>query len=291
MKIINSKKYYSIGEISDITKISITTLRFYDREGILVPAMRNENSGYRYYAESQMDILHGIKYLQAFGFSLEEIKAFLQDPTSTWMETRVSENIKRVKGEIETLEYRLNSMEFLLNRIQQSRTIRSDDSQNTESFSVEVTTLKKSWVISIRHVSKLDADRLFSDRCLELQALLSRDNLFPAGPYIGVFHGGYEKQFTKEEADLELCIPIILPKGYQSKNLRQFGGETVVGSMHYGHYRDIKKTYDALLQWIDRHEYEIVGPAYEYYFCDLGTTFDESEYLTKIYFPVQEKRR
>ena len=289
MKVINSRKYYSIGEISEITGISITTLRFYDREGILVPAIRSEKSGYRYYSENQMDVLHGIKYLQSFGLSLEEVKAFQHDPTSEWLEKHISEDIDQVKTELEKLENRLHSMEFLLDRVRQSKHIRRDEMQEPDTISVEVTTLRRTWVLSSRHTSQLDADMLFSDRCLELQSMLSREHLFSAGPYIAVFHDGYEKQFNREEGDLELCIPVIKPEGFKSDNLRLFGGELAVGVMHYGHYRDMERTYDYLKEWIAKHGYEINGPAYEYYYCDLGTTFDENEYMTKIYFPVKAK--
>ncbi len=287
MKMIGTGKFYSIGEISEITNISISTLRFYDRKNILVPAIRSSSSGYRYYSEKQMDELHNIKYLQSFGFSLEEIRLYRQNPTSEGMERQVSEKIRSVKSEIQNLENRLHSMEFLLNRLQQSKNLRDNGFQQPDAISVEVTTLKKIWVISTRRRHKLDANLLFSDRCLELQAILNRENLFPAGPYIAVFHGGYEKQFTKETAELELCIPIIKPEGYSSRNLRQFGGDMVISTMHHGHYRDMKKTYDMLIRWAEEHAFEIAGPAYEYYFCDLGTTLDESEYLTKICFPIK----
>lgn len=287
MKKIGSGKYYSIGEISKITNISISTLRFYDRENILVPSVRSDSSGYRYYSEKQMDELHNIKYLQSFGFSLEEIKRFRQNLTSEGIEQQVIEKIKSAKSEIQNLENRLHSMEFLLNRIQQSKNLRDIGFQQPNAVSIEVTTLQKIWVISTRHVHKLDANLLFSDRCLELQVILNKEKLFPAGPYIAVFHGGYEKQFTKETAELELCIPIIKPEGYESKYLREFGGDLVISTMHHGHYRDMKKTYDMLILWAKEHAFEITGPAYEYYFCDLGTTLDEAEYLTKICFPIK----
>lgn len=37
----NPKKRYSIGEMSVVTGFSISTLRYYDKEKILTPAVRN----------------------------------------------------------------------------------------------------------------------------------------------------------------------------------------------------------------------------------------------------------
>jgi DNA-binding transcriptional MerR regulator len=53
------------------------TLRFYDRVGLLSPAQFTE-AGYRLYAEEDLFRLQQILALKFLGFSLEEIKAFLQ---------------------------------------------------------------------------------------------------------------------------------------------------------------------------------------------------------------------
>ncbi len=45
---------YAIGEFSRRTGLSIRALRFYDREGILRPALVDEDTGYRYYQPTQM---------------------------------------------------------------------------------------------------------------------------------------------------------------------------------------------------------------------------------------------
>ena len=72
--------------MSVVTGVSISTLRYYDKEKILTPAVRNEKSGYRYYSAKQLDLLHCIKFLQSFGFTLEDIRAFLDNHDYDWME-------------------------------------------------------------------------------------------------------------------------------------------------------------------------------------------------------------
>ena len=42
------QKYFLIGEISELLKIPRSTLRYYDREGIISPKFRKENN-YRYF--------------------------------------------------------------------------------------------------------------------------------------------------------------------------------------------------------------------------------------------------
>ena len=49
----------------------------YDEMGLLVPAQRDEATGYRYYSLAQCATLDAIQQLQHLGFSLEEIKRLL----------------------------------------------------------------------------------------------------------------------------------------------------------------------------------------------------------------------
>jgi DNA-binding transcriptional MerR regulator len=57
--------------------VTLRTLRYYDRVGLLSPAEHTE-AGYRLYAEEDLFRLQQILALKFLGFSLEEIKAFLR---------------------------------------------------------------------------------------------------------------------------------------------------------------------------------------------------------------------
>ena len=40
---------YKIGELSKALKVSVKTLRYYEKEGLLKPSYIDKDSGYRYY--------------------------------------------------------------------------------------------------------------------------------------------------------------------------------------------------------------------------------------------------
>lgn len=61
-----------IGKFSKTTGISIDTLRYYDKMGLLVPQRHNNK---RFYTESDIENAAVIKKLKALNFTLEEIKA------------------------------------------------------------------------------------------------------------------------------------------------------------------------------------------------------------------------
>jgi len=57
--------------------VSIRTLRYYDKVGLLLPSLHTE-AGYRLYSDEDLLSLQQILVLKFLGFSLEEIKVCLQ---------------------------------------------------------------------------------------------------------------------------------------------------------------------------------------------------------------------
>ena len=56
---------YTIGEVSKITGISIKSLRYYDKIGLVTPYLRRSNSKYRYYSIQQTNKLNLIHYMNS----------------------------------------------------------------------------------------------------------------------------------------------------------------------------------------------------------------------------------
>lgn len=70
---------YKIGEISSLCNISIKTLRYYEELGLIKPIKVDIYSGYRYYDDSNIDLIYKIQLFKELGFSLQEIKNFDDD--------------------------------------------------------------------------------------------------------------------------------------------------------------------------------------------------------------------
>src|SRR5688572_4508666 len=70
-------KSYSIGEFSQVTGLSVKTLRFYHEKGILIPSAVDSGTGYRFYDESKVEKARIIMRLRAMEFSIEDIAAVL----------------------------------------------------------------------------------------------------------------------------------------------------------------------------------------------------------------------
>ncbi len=71
-----------VKEISQLTKVSIRTLHYYDKIGLLKPSSRLSN-GYRVYLKKDLVKLEKIIALKFFGFTLARIKQLLVDEHQT----------------------------------------------------------------------------------------------------------------------------------------------------------------------------------------------------------------
>ncbi|MGL5123112.1 MAG: MerR family transcriptional regulator [Fusobacteriaceae bacterium] len=68
-------EFITIGEIASFTNIPISTLRYYDKIGVLSPAYKNNDTKYRYYTSKQIIILKIINHMRNMGFSIQYIKS------------------------------------------------------------------------------------------------------------------------------------------------------------------------------------------------------------------------
>ena len=66
-------KKYTIGQVAKITGLPAKTLRFYEEQGVIESATREEN-GYRYFSEENLEEIKLIKNARDLGLPLTEIK-------------------------------------------------------------------------------------------------------------------------------------------------------------------------------------------------------------------------
>ena len=67
---------YTIGKISEMSGLPISTLRYYDRKGLFPDIKRT--SGIRQFDERQVEVLHIIECLKLSGLEIKDIKTFME---------------------------------------------------------------------------------------------------------------------------------------------------------------------------------------------------------------------
>ena len=105
---------YTIGQVSEMTGLPISTLRYYDKEG-LFPHMERV-SGMRRFGEQELEALHVIECLKASGLEIRDIRQFMQ-----WCTEGASSYPKRrqlLERQKETLEAQMDDLRRSLAMLQ-----------------------------------------------------------------------------------------------------------------------------------------------------------------------------
>jgi len=90
-----------IGEFSKLSHLTIKALRFYEKEGLLVPKSIDDWTGYRFYETSQLEDAAKIKAYRQLGLSIEEIKEILSGADLKMIFAEKAEMLKKQKADID----------------------------------------------------------------------------------------------------------------------------------------------------------------------------------------------
>jgi DNA-binding transcriptional MerR regulator len=108
-------KMYKINEIAELSGISTRTLRYYDQIDLLKPSYISK-SGYRYYNDSEVEVLQLILFYKKIGYSLRKISRIIHDRTYSDLDA-----LYHIKSEIKkTIEDKENIL-LLVERTLESK--------------------------------------------------------------------------------------------------------------------------------------------------------------------------
>lgn len=94
-----------IGDFASIFNVSIKTIRFYEKKGLLHPSYIDNYTGYRYFDEKNIDEMKKIVVLKNLGLELAEIKNIDKDS--------IDLKIKEYQSNIITIKNSINTLSFL----------------------------------------------------------------------------------------------------------------------------------------------------------------------------------
>lgn len=106
---------YSIGQVSKMFELPISTLRYYDKQG-LFPKMERK-SGIRKFSENELETLRVIECLKKSGLEIKEIKQFIgwcMEGSSTYplRKELLEKQKKNVEAEIAHMNKILDMLRF-----------------------------------------------------------------------------------------------------------------------------------------------------------------------------------
>lgn len=106
---------YTIGQVAEMFDLSISTLRYYDKQGLFPQLIRE--SGIRKFSENEIEALRVIKCLKKSGLEIKDIKLFMdwcaEGPATYSDRFQLIRNQKeRVEAEIKQLHNTLDMLKF-----------------------------------------------------------------------------------------------------------------------------------------------------------------------------------
>lgn len=270
----------SIGEFSNICKVSTKTLRYYAEIGLLEPSEVNPENGYRYYSIEQLEKMLFINRLKAYSFSLDEIKVIMQ------LEGEEGDNLyltfihkkKEIEKQVHNFNQILTQLENDILAIKQGKSIMS----YMDDIDVQLVEVPMMYLLFIRKKVQVDDyPREYASCFGKLFKKIAVGGLTMAGPPMALFHSA---EFTPDGLDTEFAIPV---KEYAT-GTRDFNPGLCVKTVVRGAYSELSSVYAKQREWAEKEGFKCNNALYEAYVTDPSQIADEEENITEVYYPVKK---
>ncbi|NBK91187.1 MerR family transcriptional regulator [bacterium 1XD21-13] len=270
----------SIGEFSNICKVSTKTLRYYAEIGLLEPSEVNPENGYRYYAIEQLEKMLFINRLKAYSFSLDEIKAILR--SEEIQEDHLYLSLIRKKKEIEkqVRDYSqiLAQLEGDIGVIEQGRSMMS----YLEDIDVQLADVPDMYLLYIRKMVQAEDYPAEYSKCYErLFKRIAADKLTMSGAPMVLFHSA---KYSLSGLDTEFALPV---QEYVT-GTRDFCPGLCLKTVVRGAYSQLPSVYAKQIEWAEKERYQCTNALFEVYVTDPSQVENEQDNITEVYYPVKK---
>lgn len=262
---------YKIGEFSNISKTTIKTLRYYEKEKILIPAFIDSNTGYRFYETKQLIDLSKIISLRQVGLSIKDIKKYLNGYD---MKELLIKRRKEINENITLYNIELSRIDNLL----------KEDNMKNEIIVRELpkyTVYYKDGVI--KDFSELTRFIIESgEECLKLNPGIKC--LIPDYCFVNYLDGEYK------DKDIRIrYAQAVIKKGLENDSIKFMDLKPVkaVCIYHKGSYDNLNKSYSSIMKYIEDNKLEMLEYPREHYIDGMWNKENPEDWLTEIQVPIK----
>ncbi|MFC5702586.1 MerR family transcriptional regulator [Cohnella faecalis] len=282
---MGSDQLYSIGQAAKIGNISIQTLRFYDKIGLVVPSKIDKSSGYRYYSNADLLYLKVVQDMKAMNLSLKDIGHALKSDNLDGLLAKLEAKREETSDEIRRLERIGKSIEQRMSRIQFLQTL--GNGLKDLDILVELKHFPDRPVLSDRRrtVCGMESSAaIFTEIIFKAEA----SGWGSARSMLTIFHDNI-MTFDRGDTDLEFCI---LAEGAAEALpfSRTIPGGSYITALYCGlpNAESCKRIYGKLLDWIESSEYVESGPSIEQYLVDPTRLTNPEDFIVELQVPVEK---
>lgn len=260
-----------IGEFSKLSHLTVKALRFYEKEGLLIPASIDSWTGYRFYETSQLTKAAQIKAYRQLGLSIDEIKDIQKGKD---VKIIFAEKAKALQAQKDDIDIRLSIINHIL---------------EDEEMKYQVT--EKIIPATIVYYSETVLDK-YSDSMMWIPAqgaeckALNPDLKCAEPPYEFCEYPDGEHK----ETDIQIRHnEAVTAFGVENDNIkfRQLPETKVISIFHKGAYDQIGEAYAYIMKYAEENGYEVAGLSRECYIDGIWNKESVEDWLTEIQLPVK----
>ena len=270
----------SIGEFSNICKVSTKTLRYYAEIGLLEPNEVNSENGYRYYAIEQLEKMLFINRLKSYSFSLDEIKTIMQSEEiqNDTLYLAFIRKKKEIEKQVHNYRQLLTQLEDDISAVEQGRSIMS----YMDEIDVRLVDVPKMYLLSIRKMVQAEDYPAEYIQCYgKLFKKIAVDKLTMGGAPMILFHSA---EYSPTGLDTEFAIPV---QEYVT-GTRDFSPGLCLKTVVRGAYTELSSVYAKQIKWAEKEGYQNTNALFEVYLTDPSQIEDVKDNITEVYYPVKK---
>lgn len=289
-------EYCSIGKISKKCNVTVKTLHYYDKIGLLKPEYRDESTNYRYYTKRQMVDVLVIRRLRALGISIDDIKSIISKPSISNYIKVISNRSDEISKSIELLNAKKSACDVILDRMIRAGEISNLENKDNllEGYTrdVRIEDIPISKILFSRKIMKNynNAD-VSLDRWIDIYEKCTNNGILMQSSIITTYYPQPLSQFLLNDCDVEFAVAISdnINAEKSNSNIRCWGGFKACTGYHVGKYSEIINSHLAMIKWIHSKNYKISGPISEIFITSPLDIQDENKHFTKIIMPIKER--
>lgn len=270
-----------IGDFAQLSRVSTKALRLYDQMGLLKPDKVDNFTGYRYYSATQLPRLNRILVFKELGFSLDEIARLLAENISL-EEIKGMLRLKQIEIQqrLQQDQHRLTRVEMRLQELEQEKTM-SDYEVLLKPVEAQLVAATVGIIPNYQ-----DCGSVFEHLFDRVYNYAYRHGLKKLGSGISIYH---DTKLRDQDIPVEAATPIfeLIPNNDQVWIYQLPAVETMACVIHQGSFASLGQAYNALLGWIEKNSYQIVGSTREIY-LQYERDGNPNQYLTEVQVPVEK---
>lgn len=216
---MDTKNLFKMGEVTKALGLTRRILINYEELGLVTPAFKNENQGFRYYSADNMVHIRLIRTLQKLGLSLSEIREYFND--TTHLEDQIDRlvllrnQLDQCIAQLHLRQFEESSQEIYQVTLPEFNAFCRDF--KTADLAEKTAQLRQTYIDALKHFPADNENRM----CIQI----------PAG----------------SDSEGTYIVPVLADAGL--KDIRHFPQAAAICIYYRGPYENFPKVHERLMQY------------------------------------------